>query len=77
MRQTRVQRSVCVTTTAARDRLRVGGEGTIWLTLLHRWADGTTHLPFDPLKLLERLAVLTPRAEGQPDSLLRCSGKCR
>src|SRR5207244_10855581 len=31
------------------------------LTLRHRWADGTTHLRFDPLELLERLAVLTPR----------------
>src|SRR5437667_12695893 len=29
--------------------------------LRHRWADGTTHLRFDPLELLERLAVLTPR----------------
>jgi hypothetical protein len=37
------------------------GEGEIWLTLRHRWADGTTHLRFDPLELLERLAVLTPR----------------
>src|SRR5712692_9479893 len=27
----------------------------------HRWADGTTHLRFDALELLERLAVLTPR----------------
>ena len=27
----------------------------------HRWADGTTHLRFDPLEVLERLAVLTPR----------------
>jgi uncharacterized protein YbaR (Trm112 family) len=26
-----------------------------------RWADGTTYLRFDPLELLERLAVLTPR----------------
>ena len=33
----------------------------IWLTLRHRWADGTTHLRFDPLELLEQLAVLTPR----------------
>ena len=37
------------------------GEGEIWLTLRHRWADGTTRLRFDPLELLERLAVLTPR----------------
>ena len=45
----------------AQDRLQVTGEGEIWLTLRHRWADGTTHLQFDPLELLERLAVLTPR----------------
>jgi hypothetical protein len=36
-------------------------DGGIWLALRHRWADGTTHLRFDPLELLERLAVLTPR----------------
>jgi hypothetical protein len=45
----------------AQDRLCVSAEGEIWLTLGHRWADGTTHLRFDPLELLERLAVLTPR----------------
>ena len=45
----------------AQDRLHVTGEGEIWLTLRHRWADGTTHLRVDPLELLERLAVLTPR----------------
>jgi hypothetical protein len=45
----------------AQERLHVRGEGEIWLTLRHRWADGTTHLRFDPLELLERLAVLTPR----------------
>ena len=31
------------------------------LELRHRWTDGTTHLIFDPLELLERLAALTPR----------------
>jgi len=45
----------------AQDRQHVSAEGTTWLTLRHRWADGTTHLRFDPLELLERLAVLTPR----------------
>jgi hypothetical protein len=45
----------------AEDRLHVSAEGEIWFTLRHRWADGTTHLRFDPLELLERLAVLTPR----------------
>jgi hypothetical protein len=33
----------------------------VLLTLRHRWADGTTHLFFDPIELLERLAALTPR----------------
>ena len=37
------------------------GEGAVWLTLRHRRSDGTTHLKFKPLELLERLAVLTPR----------------
>jgi hypothetical protein len=45
----------------AQDRLHTTSEGEIWLALRHRWADGTTHLRFDPLELLERLAVLTPR----------------
>jgi hypothetical protein len=29
--------------------------------LRQRWSDGTTHLLFEPLELLERLAALTPR----------------
>lgn len=33
----------------------------MWVALRHRWADGTTHLRFDPIELLERLAALTPR----------------
>ncbi len=45
----------------AQERLLRTRDGEIWLTLRHRWADGTTHLRFDPLELLERLAVLTPR----------------
>ena len=31
------------------------------LVLKRRWADGTTHLVFDPTELLERLAAITPR----------------
>lgn len=41
--------------------MHVSAERAIWLTLQHRWADETTHLRFDPLELLERLALLTPR----------------
>jgi hypothetical protein len=48
-------------TPLAQERLHQTSEGEIWLTLRRRWADGTTHLRFDPLELLERLAVLTPR----------------
>jgi MFS family permease len=30
----------------------------VWIAPRHPWADGTTHLRFEPLTLLERLAVL-------------------
>jgi hypothetical protein len=43
------------------DRLHLTPEGHVLLDLRHRWADGTTHLLFDPIELLERLAALTPR----------------
>ena len=43
------------------DRIQLTGEGQVLLELRHRWADGTTHLLFDPVELLERLAALTPR----------------
>ena len=45
----------------AQTRLRVDAEGQVWITLRHRWSDGTTHLRLDPVALLERLAVLIPR----------------
>jgi hypothetical protein len=45
----------------AQERLHATSDGEIWLTLRHRWADGTTYLRFDPLELLERLAVVTLR----------------
>jgi hypothetical protein len=45
----------------AQDRLHLTGNGQVRLQLRHRWSDGTTHLLFDALELLERLAALTPR----------------
>jgi hypothetical protein len=45
----------------AADRLEMTAEGGVRLHLRHRWADGTTHLVFDPLEFLGRLAVLVPR----------------
>jgi hypothetical protein len=45
----------------AADHVNVTEEGDVVLQLRHRWADGTTHLRFDPLEFLGRLAVLVPR----------------
>ncbi|MGH7389542.1 MAG: transposase [Candidatus Rokuibacteriota bacterium] len=45
----------------AQDRLRRLDDGRIVLTLKAAWADGTRHLVFEPLTLLEKLAALTPR----------------
>jgi hypothetical protein len=45
----------------AQDRIQVTGEGQVLLHLRRRWSDGTTHLVFDPVELLERLAAITPR----------------
>jgi hypothetical protein len=45
----------------AQDRIQLAAEGDVLLALRHRWSDGTTHLRFHPLELLERLASLTPR----------------
>ena len=36
-------------------------DGRIAVALQRPWADGTTHLVFTPLELLERLAPLVPR----------------
>jgi len=43
------------------DRLALRPDGTVVVTLKTPWRDGTTHLRFEPLTLLERLASLTPR----------------
>ena len=45
----------------AKDRLQLTDAGQVRLDLRRPWADGTTHLLFDPVELLERLAALTPR----------------
>jgi hypothetical protein len=45
----------------AQDRLRLLGDGRVVLTLKNAWADGTRHLMFEPLELLEKLAAITPR----------------
>ncbi len=45
----------------AQDRLALQPDGHVLVTLKTPWRDGTTHLRFEPLTLLERLAALTPR----------------
>ena len=37
------------------------GDDRVLLTLKTPWADGTRHLIFAPMELLEKLAALTPR----------------
>jgi len=43
------------------ERLSVAADGRVVLRLRHPWADGTTHLGFEPTAFLERLGVLVPR----------------
>jgi hypothetical protein len=45
----------------AQERLSRTADGRLPLTLKAEWSDGTTHLLFEPIELLERLAALTPR----------------
>jgi hypothetical protein len=45
----------------AQERLSRTPDGRVLLTLKAEWSDGTTHLLFEPIELLERLAALTPR----------------
>jgi len=45
----------------AQGRLHLTADGQAVLQLRHAWSDGTTHLLFHPLELLERLAVLALR----------------
>jgi hypothetical protein len=45
----------------AQERLSRTADGRVLLRLKAEWHDGTTHLVFEPIELLERLAALTPR----------------
>ena len=45
----------------SQERLTLRPDGSVLVTLKTPWRDGTTHLRFAPLTLLERLAALTPR----------------
>ena len=45
----------------AQERLSLTPDGLVLVTLKTEWHDGTTHLLFTPVELLEKLAALTPR----------------
>ncbi len=47
----------------AEDRLRRLTDRRVRVALKRAWHDGTTHLLFEPLEFLEKLAALTPRPE--------------
>ena len=42
-------------------RLRLLADGRVRVQLKRAWSDGTTHLLFEPVEFLEKLAALTPR----------------
>ena len=44
----------------ATERLSLLPDGRLLYRLKHRWRDGTTHVIYEPLELLERLAALVP-----------------
>ena len=46
----------------AQERLSLTPDGLVLVTLKAGWHDGTTHLLFTPVELLEELAALTPRS---------------
>ncbi len=47
----------------AQERLRQRTDGRVLLELRKAWRDGTSHLLFEPMEFLEKLAALTPRPE--------------
>jgi hypothetical protein len=44
----------------ASERLSRLQDGRLLYALRHRWSDGTTHVVFEPLELIDRLAALVP-----------------
>jgi hypothetical protein len=54
---------------ASSTRINLIDDGRYRLELKTRWRDGTTHLRFDPIELMERLAAQIPKAAGPPRAL--------
>lgn len=55
----------------AQERVRLRGDGRVVVELKAAWHDGTTHLVFEPLEFLEKLAAITPRPQV---NLIICHG---
>jgi hypothetical protein len=51
----------CARPPLANDRLEQRADGRYVLRLKSRWRDGTTHLLFEPIELMERLAAQVPK----------------
>lgn len=51
----------CARPPLANDRLQKLPDGRLLLELKTRWRDGTTHLKFEPIELMERLAAQIPK----------------
>jgi len=47
----------------AEDRVPLLADGRVRVELKRVWRDGTTHLLFEPVEFLEKLAALMPRPE--------------
>lgn len=54
----------------ASERLSLLPDGSLLYRLKHRWRDGTTHVIYESLELIERLAARAP-AEVQPHKIFR------
>ena len=48
----------------AQDRVRLRADGRVLIELKTAWRDGTSHLVFDPIEFLEKLAANHPPAGG-------------
>jgi Putative transposase len=60
---TRLEKLVryCARPPLSHDRLRLREDGRVLLQLKTPWSDGTTHLAYDPLDFMAKLAALIPR----------------
>ena len=45
----------------AKDRLKLLDDGKVLLELKSKWNDGTTHMLFEPVEFLEKIAAVIPR----------------